>query len=42
MLKESVLKYSGSIQRQQSLIDESMSLVDDSTFSAKLKKVLLD
>lgn len=42
MLKKSILKYSGSIQRLQVLIDESISLVDDSAFSAKLKKVLLD
>ena len=42
MLKESILKYSGSIQRLEVLIDESISLVDDSLFSAKLKKVLLD
>ena len=42
MLKESILKYSGSIQRLQVLIDESISLVDDSAFSAKLRKVLID
>ena len=42
MLKESILKYSGSIQRLKVLIDESISLVDDSAFSAKLRKVLLN
>ena len=42
MLKECVLKYSGSIQRLEILVDESRSLVDDSAFSAKLKEALLN